>query len=79
MSPSLLLVVHPTLTGTKQVVHVKEWTTAQLIHRVRSTLQQTTIVSVMSGGENGGQESRTSYGRISIIKQVPLDHRYQSA
>ena len=37
------------------------------------------VVSVVSGGESGGQESRTLYGRISILNQDPLDHRYQTA
>ena len=36
------------------------------------------VVSVVSGGENRGHKRRTSYGRISIINRVPLDHRYQT-
>ena len=37
------------------------------------------VVSVVSGGENGGQEGRTTYGRIFILNRDPLDHRYQTA
>ena len=37
------------------------------------------VVSVVSGGENGGHEMRTSYGRIFIQNRDPLDHRYQTA
>ena len=32
------------------------------------------VVSVVSGGENGGHEMRTSHGRIFIQNRDPLDH-----
>ena len=37
------------------------------------------IVSIVSGGENGGHEGYTSYRRIFIQNWDPLDHRYQRA
>ena len=39
----------------------------------------TEVVSVVSGGENGGHEMRTSHGRIFILNRDPLDHWYQTA
>ena len=37
------------------------------------------VVSVVSGGENGGQKSWTLHRWISIKNWDPLDHRYQTA